>query len=202
MSDESYRAQQKRRMAAMPWLYRGAKPKIRAWAEHWQRELQDELCTHERVTLGEGCFLAPDAELFAEPHREIVIGARCSIASGCFVHGPVRLGDEVSLNQRVVLDGGAAGIVVGTGTRIAADVHVYAWDHGMAPERPIREQPVTSQGIVIGEDVWIGAGAGITDGVTIGAHAVVGMKAVVTRDVPAWAIVAGSPARVVGDRRG
>jgi acetyltransferase-like isoleucine patch superfamily enzyme len=71
----------------------------------------------------------------------------------------------------------------------------------MAPERPLREQPVTSRGIRVGTDVWIGANAGVTDGVTIGDHAVVGMGAIVTRDVPAWAIVAGVPARVVGDRR-
>lgn len=201
MSDESHRDQHKRRMAWMPWLYHGAKPKIRAWAEQWQLQRQAGLCTHERVMLGDGCFIAPDAELFAEPHREIVLGARCSIASGCFLHGPVRLGDDVSVNPRVVLDGGAAGIVVGAGTRIAADVHVYAWNHGIAPTLPIREQPVTSRGVVIGQDVWIGAGVGITDGVTIGDHAVVGLHAVVTRDVPAWAIVAGSPARVIGDRR-
>jgi serine acetyltransferase len=197
-----HREHHQRRMAFMPWLYHRAKPEIRAWAEPWQRALQAALCARERVSLGEGCFLAPDAELFAEPHREIVIGTRCSVASGCFVHGPVRLGDDVSLNLRVVLDGGAAGIAIGTGTRIAADVHVFAWDHGMSSDCAIRAQPVTSRGITIGEDVWIGAGAGITDGVTIGDHAVVGMHAVVTRDVPAWAIVAGSPARVVGDRRG
>jgi acetyltransferase-like isoleucine patch superfamily enzyme len=197
-----FRDHHQRRMALMPWLYHRAKPEIRAWAEPWQRARQAELCACERVTLGEGCFVAPDADLVAEPHREIVIGARCSIASGCFVHGPVRLGDDVTVNLRVVLDGGAAGIVVGSGTRIAADVHVYAWNHGTAPERPIREQPMTSRGVVIGRDVWVGAGVGVTDGVTIGDHAVVGMHAVVTRDVPAWAIVAGSPARVIGDRRG
>jgi acetyltransferase-like isoleucine patch superfamily enzyme len=49
--------------------------------------------------------------------------------------------------------------------------------------------------------VWIGANAGITDGVRIGDHAVVAMGAVVTKDVPDWAIVAGLPAVVVGDRR-
>jgi serine acetyltransferase len=201
VSGEDYREQQKLRMAWMPWLYHHAKAEIRAWAEPWQRELQAELCAREQVRLGEGCFVAPDAKLFAEPKREIVIGERCSIAAGCFLHGPLRLGNDVSMNPRVVMDGGRAGIVVGAGTRIAVDVHVFAWDHGMAPEHEIREQPVTSRGIVIGEDVWVGAGAGIIDGVTIGEHAVVGMKAVVTRDVPAWAIVAGSPARVVGDRR-
>ena len=54
---------------------------------------------------------------------------------------------------------------------------------------------------MIGRDVWIAAGAGVTDGVTIGDHAVIGMGAVVTRDVPEWAIVGGVPARVIGDRR-
>lgn len=201
VSEEQRRQWHQRRMAWMPWLYHRAKPEILAWAEPWQRALQAELCERERVELGPGCFVAPDAQLFAEPHREIVLGARCSVAAGCFVHGPVRLGDEVSLNPRVVLDGGAAGITVGEGTRIAADVHVYAFDHGMAPERPIREQAVRSRGVAIGADVWVGAGAGITDGVRIGDHAVVGMHAVVTHDVPPWAVVAGIPARVVGDRR-
>jgi acetyltransferase-like isoleucine patch superfamily enzyme len=200
--EASLREQHELRMAWMPWLYHRAKPEIRAWAEPWQRALQAELCAREKVRLGEGCFIAPDARLFAEPHREIVIGDRCSVAAGCFVHGPVRLGDDVSVNPRVVLDGGRAGIVIGAGTRIAIDVHVFAWNHGMAAEREIREQPVTSRGVVIGEDVWIGAGVGVTDGVRIGAHAVVGMHAVVTSDVPEWAVVAGVPARVVGDRRG
>jgi len=60
---------------------------------------------------------------------------------------------------------------------------------------------VRSRGIRIGRDVWVGANAGITDGVSIGDHAVVAMGAVVTRDVPDWAIVAGVPAVVLGDRR-
>ena len=54
---------------------------------------------------------------------------------------------------------------------------------------------------MIGDDVWIGAHCTITDGVTIGEGAVVGANSVVTRDVPAYAIVAGVPARVIGDRR-
>lgn len=188
-------------MAWMPWLYHRAKPAVRQWAQLWQAEIQRALLTCERVTLGPDCFVAPDVAMFAEPTREIVVGRGCSIATGCFVHGPVRLADEVSLNPRVTLDGGAAGIEIGEGTRVATDVHMFAFDHGMAPDRSIREQPVRSRGIRIGRDVWIGAGAGITDGVQVGDHAVVGMHAVVTRDVPAWAIVAGSPARVVGDRR-
>ncbi|HCE39958.1 MAG TPA: acyltransferase, partial [Alcanivorax sp.] len=61
---------------------------------------------------------------------------------------------------------------------------------------------VRSRGIRIGRDVWLGARAGVVDGVTIGDHAVVGMGAVVTRDVPPWTIVAGNPARPIGRRPG
>ena len=106
-----------------------------------------------------------------------------------------------SVGTRCNLDGGAAGIVVGEGTRIATGVAIYAFDHGMAPDREVRTQKVRSRGIHIGADVWIGANAGVTDGATIGDHAVVAMGAVVTRDIPAWAMVGGVPAQVIGDRR-
>jgi acetyltransferase-like isoleucine patch superfamily enzyme len=195
------REQHKRRLSWMPWLYFSLKPAQRAWAEAWQREVQERLVLLETVVVGEGCFIAPEAQLFAEPGRTLVIGDRSSIAAEAFVHGPVVLGREVSLNARVSVDGGAAGVRIGDGTRVATGATLYAFDHGLAPQRPVRAQPVTSRGIVVGADVWIGANAGITDGVRVGDHAVVGMGAVVTRDVPDWAIVAGVPARVVGDRR-
>ncbi len=186
----------------MPWLYFVLKPRHRAWAQAWQQEVQASFQRLETITVGEGCFLAPEAKLFAEPGRGIVIGDGSWIAAEAFVHGPVILGRNVSINARAVLDGGVQGITLGDGTRIASGAALYAFNHGLAPERPLREQPVRSQGIRIGADVWIGANAGITDGVTIGDHAVVAMGAVVTRDVPAWAMVAGVPARIIGDRRG
>lgn len=199
--DEALRAQHKLRLSWMPWLFFSLKPKHLEWAEPWQRAVQDHLRQVETIQIGEGGFIAPEARLFAEPGRPIVIGNRCSIAADVFAHGPVTLGDEVSLNARVSIDGGAAGVRIGVGSRIATGATIYAFDHQMAPDRPIRKQPVRSRGIVIGEDVWVGANAGVTDGVTIGDHAIVAMGAVVTRDVPPWAIVAGVPARVVGDRR-
>ncbi|WP_256560574.1 acyltransferase [Pyxidicoccus xibeiensis] len=185
----------------MPWLYFVLKPRHRAWADAWQREVQDRLRELETVEIAEGCFIAPEARIFAELGRTVSIGPGCSIAADVFLHGPAVLGPRVSINARASLDGGAAGLRIGEGTRIATGATLYAFDHGLAPDRPVREQPVTSRGIVLGADVWVGANAGITDGVTVGDHAVVGMGAVVTRDVPAWSIVAGVPARVIGDRR-
>jgi acetyltransferase-like isoleucine patch superfamily enzyme len=195
------REQHKRRLSWMPWLYFSLKPRHRIWAEAWQREIHESLTSLETVTLAEDCFVSPEAQLFAEPGRDIRVGRRASIAAHAFLHGPVELADEVSINARVTIDGGGAGVRIGAGTRIATGVSIFAFNHALDAARTIREQPVTSEGITIGADVWIGANAGITDGVTIGDHAVVGMGAVVTKDVPPWAIVAGSPARVIGDRR-
>lgn len=199
--DDPYRAQHQLRLSWMPRLWAGLDDKLRAWAQPWQREIQDRLRALEAVEIGRDCFIAPDARIFAEPRRPIVIGDRVTIAAEVFLHGPITLAADVSVNPRVSMDGGRAGIRVGEGTRIATGVNVFAFDHGIDPASAIREQPVRSRGITIGRDVWIGAGAGVTDGVTIGDHAVVGMGAVVTRDVPAWAIVGGVPARVIGDRR-
>lgn len=198
---EARRAQHKQRLGWMPWLYFVLKPRHRSWAEPWQREVQARLTSLETVELEEGCFISPDAHIFAELGRPVRVARGASIASAAFVHGPVTLGPGVSVNARASLDGGAGGIVVGEGTRIATGATLYAFEHGLAPDRPVREQPVRSRGIVLGADVWVGANAGITDGVRIGDHAVIGMGAVVTRDVPDYAIVGGIPARVLGDRR-
>lgn len=193
--------QHKLRLSWMPWLYFSLKPHHRVWAVEWQREVQQRFRELETIEIAEGCFVAPEAKLFAEPGRTIRIGPGCSIAADVFVHGPLTLHRDVSLNARVTIDGGSAGVEIGPNTRIASGAAIYAFDHGMAPDRAIRQQPVRSRGIKIGEDVWVGANAGITDGVTIGDHAVVAMGAVVTKDVPPWTIVAGVPARPVGDRR-
>lgn len=198
---QRYREQHKLRLSWMPWLYFSLKDRHRAWAQAWQAEVQARLRDQETVELGVGCFIAPEARIFGEPGRPVRLGDRCAIAADAFLHGPITLGRDVSVNARASLDGGAKGLIVGDGTRIATGVTIYAFDHGLAPDRPVKDQPVTSCGIAIGEDVWIGANAGITDGVTVGDHAVVAMGAVVTRDVPPFAIVAGLPARVVGDRR-
>lgn len=201
VDDAVLRAQHKRRMAFMPYLYFSAKPELRAWAEAWQGEVHARLMQLEAVQLHPRCFVAEEANIFAEPKREVVVAEGASVAAHAFVHGPVTLSAYVSVNPHATLDGGRKGIVVGEGSRIATRACLFAFDHGMAAGRPIREQPVRSLGIVLGKDVWVGAGAVVTDGVSIGDHAVVGAGAVVTRDVPAYAVVGGSPARLLFDRR-
>jgi len=197
---EALRRQHIRRMSHMPWLYFAARPHVRAWAEAWQREVHARLAALEVVELDPGCFVAEEANVFAEPHRAVRVAAGASIAAHAFVHGPVTLAAHASVNPYATLDGGRAGITIGEGTRIATRASLFAFDHGVDPALPIRAQPVRSHGIEVGRDVWIGANATITDGVRIGDQAVVGAGAVVTRDVPPRAIVGGVPARVIGQR--
>lgn len=192
-----YREQHKHRLNYMPWLYWSLKPKNRVWAEAWQQEYQAYLQAMETVEIGQNCFISPLAHIFAEPGRKIVIGDNTFIAADCTLHGPLEIGNEVAINHHCILDGGRVGIKLHDQVRIAAYCHLYAFDHGVDIDLPVYQQSVRSQGIEIEKDVWLGAHVGIKDGIHIGAHAVVGMNSMVTKNIETRAIVAGNPAKFI-----
>ena len=197
---QKYQDQQIKRLSWMPWLFHGLKPSLKSWVIDWQKDLQAQISDLETVTFSEGCFVSPEAMLFAEPHRGIVIGAGCTIAAQTVLHGPVSLADHVSINHHCALDGGQKGLSIGRHTRVAHACTLYAFNHQMAADQLIRVQAVQSSGIQVGEDVWVGARTCITDGVAVADHAVIGMGSVVTKDVDAWQKVAGVPAKPIGVR--
>lgn len=95
----------------------------------------------------------------------------------------------------------ASRVHIGRNVLIAAYCYVIGGDHDFSdPGTTVLEQERRSAGVSIGDGAWLGAGAKILDGVTIGAGAIVGAGAVVRDSVPALAIVAGVPARIVGRR--
>lgn len=115
---------------------------------------------------------------------------------------PVVIGAFCQLNPFTVIYGGS-GVTIGDNVMIAPHCMIAAGDHDFRQiDKPIRFAGHLSRGpIVIEDNVWIGANCTITDGVRIGRDAVVGAGSVVTRDVAPFDIVAGVPARVIGNRK-
>jgi acetyltransferase-like isoleucine patch superfamily enzyme len=106
--------------------------------------------------------------------------------------------DLSSIHPGFQLKAYIAPIVIGEGVMIGTNTAIYSYDHGLAPDRPIRTQPLTAKGpVTIHNDAWIGTGAIILSGVTIGEGAVIAAGAMVTKSIPAAAIAAGNPARVI-----
>jgi acetyltransferase-like isoleucine patch superfamily enzyme len=170
-------------------------------------------------------FVAPGARI---SHRGLRCGRNVFVGDGVVVYadtggGPVTLGDRVYLNEgvRIVTAHGGSvsfgddahvqpgcyfmafhgSIRVGRHAQIAPNCAFYPYEHGTEPGRPIHEQPLHSKGdIEIADDAWLGYGVVVLSGVSIGAGAVVGAGSVVTKSIPAGAVAAGSPARVVRGR--
>ena len=107
------------------------------------------------------------------------------------------IGDNSNLGDYNFV-GAAGGVHIGENVLIGQSVRFHSENHiFVSKEAPIREQGVTNEGIVVADDVWLGSGAVILDGVTIGQGAVVAAGSVVTKDVPPYAVVGGSPAKVL-----
>lgn len=152
----------------------------------------------DSVTLGEdvkvfhpslvnlyGCTIGRDSRIgtFVEIQKDAVIGARCKISSHSFICEGVVIEDEVFIGHGVMFTNDRFPRATTDGGALQAEA-----DWKVEPTR-------------VKHAASIGSNATVICGVTIGAHALVGAGAVVTSDVPDYAIVAGVPARVVGDTR-
>ena len=140
-----------------------------------------------------------------QPRRAMTIGAGTRISpTATFAHGQrIRLGAHVLVGENTRLWAGPehARIIVGDDTIFGPNVLVTAANYRFNDGAPVHAQRMDAADIVIGKDVWIGAGAIILAGVHIGDGAVIAAGAVLTRDVKKGEIVAGVPARVVGTRK-
>jgi acetyltransferase-like isoleucine patch superfamily enzyme len=115
--------------------------------------------------------------------------------------GEIHIGDRTTVGHNSVLVSRER-IQIGDDCMLAAFCYVLDVDHEFAdPKRPIPEQGLRIKPVIIGNDVWVGTGSVILRGVTIGDGAVIAANSVVTKDVPAYTVVGGIPARVLSDRR-
>lgn len=174
----------------MPWIGPSAQE------QQEQILYQQQLSAEYSYTFGEACYVSPQAVVLPD---QLQMGDRSYIAGGAIVRSArLIMGSDCSLNSYSVLSGD---ITMGNGVRVASHASMYGFNHGFAStDIPVFRQPCTVQGIVIGDDVWIGANTVILDGVQIGSHSIVAAGAVVTKDVPAYSIVGGNPARLIRSR--
>jgi acetyltransferase-like isoleucine patch superfamily enzyme len=116
-------------------------------------------------------------------------------------HAGIRIGERSLIGEFNVLRG-QGGITIGNRVYFAPLVQVLAVNHVFDdPSKPFIDQGITAEGVRIEDDVWIGAGAVITDGVTVACGAVVASGAVVTEDVAPHTVVGGVPARPLKEIR-
>ncbi len=145
-----------------------------------------------------GASFAPDAYVAADAAiftTRLVLGAKSWIAGHALVRGNVTFGSHCTVNPYAMISGK---VRCGDGVRIASHVSLVGFNHGFDdPDVPIHQQKHESLGIIIEDDVWIGANAVVVDGVTVGRGAVIAAGAVVSKDVPPKAVVGGVPAKVL-----
>lgn len=204
-------------LAAYAWQ-RGGTSRLRGFALAWRLgACRGRLFVGRRVRvlfprrMRTGCnvFIGDYAYISAYGRDGIEIGDNVSLREHAWIQITSRLdepgagvwiGDGTYIGPRCVL-GAGGGIRIGRRVLFGAGVQVLAEDHEFQdPDQPITAQGVRRRGITIEDDAWIGNSAIVLDGVTIGKGAVVGAGSVVTRDVPAGAIAAGNPARVIRTR--
>ena len=149
-----------------------------------------------------------DGPLFLGSGLELQIARRGRVEFGRFVwlgegtkirchEGVVEIGAKTVLGQECTISAYKR-VRIGEQCVIADRAMFIDFDHGVVEvERPIRQQGIYTREVEIGSNVWVGYGACILRGVRVGDNSIVGTNAVVTKDVPANAVVAGIPARIV-----
>ena len=114
--------------------------------------------------------------------------------------GDISIGDNCSLNPFAIVYG-HGGVRIGNGVRIAAHTVIVPAEHNVSAEgKALFESGISAHGIEIGDNVWLGSGVVILDGVHIGRSSIVGAGSVVTKSVPDNTTVAGVPAREISRR--
>jgi acetyltransferase-like isoleucine patch superfamily enzyme len=146
------------------------------------------------------CFICPRVKFEIGRHATLRIGRWAWIGHGCKIRvheGEVSIGAKTVIGQECTISA-FQHVSIGRECIIADRVMLIDFDHGVAEvDRPIRVQGIYKRDVRVGHNVWIGYGACILRGVTVGDNSIVGTSAVVTKEVPANAVIGGSPARTI-----
>ncbi|HKG55194.1 MAG TPA: acyltransferase [Anaerolineales bacterium] len=159
----------------------------------------------DQIKLGQGVYLDEGVYLHACP-QGIEIGPRTIVMHGAVLHvynfrdmpqSGIKIGSDSLIGEYSVIRG-QGGVQIGNRVYTSPFTQIIAVNHVFDdPNHPFVQQGITAEGIIIEDDVWLGAGVIITDGVKVGKGAVVAAGAVVTKDVPPHTVVGGVPAKLI-----
>jgi acetyltransferase-like isoleucine patch superfamily enzyme len=182
-----------RNRAYTPWYL------VRYWRYLWFR------LTHRHVITRGFVFMDRGVEIFARRgYARLVLGRWVHLGANTALRcheGTLTLGDKSVLARDVSINC-YLDVEIGDSALIADGVYISDFDHNFTDlTRPIKDQGIAKSRVRIERDVWLGTKVTVCRGVMIGEGAVVGANAVVTRDLPPYAVAVGVPARVMKDRR-
>lgn len=182
-------------------------PKLKRWIDRfimnqrdarprWYIRLLAPLYQHR----GRGSKIYWSVRMDTPPYRKFSLGTKSVIESYCCINnavGDVLIGNHTRIGIHNTIIGP---VTIGNHVNLAQGITVTALNHNFIDTTlRIDEQGISTNPVVIGDDVWIGANAVILPGVTIGRHVVIAAGAVVTKDVPDNCVVGGIPAKVLKD---
>jgi acetyltransferase-like isoleucine patch superfamily enzyme len=150
------------------------------------------------------CFICPDVTIEIGRDATLHLGRWSWIGHGSKIRvheGEARIGAKSVLGQECTISA-FQHVSIGRECIIADRVMLIDFDHGVVEvERPIRDQGIYKRDVRVGHNVWIGYGVAILRGVTVGDNSVLGTSTVASKDVPANAVAAGVPVRVIRMRK-
>lgn len=158
---------------------------------------------HGRATFGRHVFIGERVIIYGRRSGgPVQVGEDVHINHGCLLEtakgGGISIGDGSRIQPDCIFSAYMGDIVVGRHVQIAKNCAFFPYNHQVCAGKLIKAQGCKSCGpIVLKDDVWLGYGVVVLDGVTIGTGAVVGAGAVVTSSIPDNAIAVGNPARVI-----
>lgn len=158
---------------------------------------------HSDLRMGANILVGDNVVIYqAEKGGLVELGDQVHILRDTIIEtgfgGSLSVGSKTTINPRCQVNAYLAPIRIGRGVQIAPNCALYSYDHGFAPGKTIRDQPIqTKGGIIIDDDVWLGFGVIVLSGVHIGKGSAIGAGSIVTHDIPDESIAVGRPARVI-----
>lgn len=159
-----------------------------------------------RIQLGRTINIGDNVEINALSKEGIKIGNNVSILRNTIIEctGVIRnigvgleIGNNVGIAQNCFIQVRGK-VIIGNDVIFGPGVSVFSENHNFSdPDKPIREQGETRIGVTIEDGVWVGSGAKILDGVTVGHHSIIAAGSVVNKSIPPYSIAGGIPAKII-----